>query len=130
MRVLDCWKRWAQLLKLETYTLYVACKDSRVPWHAKAFAALVAGYAFSPVDLIPDPIPILGYLDDLVLVPLGVLLVRRMIPKPILDECRERAQVLVEQGKPVNRTGAVIIVGLWVLGVAAVIRFVLGRFWS
>jgi len=127
MKALDRWKRWARSLKLEAYTLYLACKDSRLPWHAKAFAALVAGYAFSPIDLIPDPIPVLGYLDDLLLVPLGVLVARQMVPKPILDECRERAQVLVQQGKPVNRTAAVIIVALWVLAVAALIQFMVRK---
>ena len=127
MDALGSWKRWARLLKLEAYTLYLACKDPRVPWHAKAFAALVAGYAFSPIDLIPDPIPVLGYLDDLLLVPLGVLVSRRMIPKPILEECRERAQALMQQGKPVNRTAAVIIVALWVLAVASLIRFMVRR---
>jgi len=88
---------------------------------------LVAGYAFSPIDLIPDPIPVLGYLDDLLLVPLGVLVSRRMIPKPILEECRERAKALMQQGKPVNRTAAVIIVALWVLAVASLIRFMVRR---
>lgn len=127
MKALDRWKRWARLLRLEAYTLYLACKDSRVPWHAKAFAALVAGYAFSPIDLIPDPIPVLGYLDDLLLVPLGVLVARRMIPKPILEECRESARALVQEGKPINRTAAVIIVVLWVLAVAAMIRFLVRR---
>src|SRR5437667_10885356 len=97
VRLLETWKRQARLLKLEAYALYLACRDPRVPWYAKAFAACVAGYAFSPIDIIPDPIPVLGYLDDLVLVPLGVLVVRRMIPKPVLDECRQRAKVVMQQ---------------------------------
>src|SRR5262249_57303824 len=73
MKLLNRWKLWARLLKVEAYALWLACKDSRVPWYAKAFAACVAGYALSPIDLIPDPIPVLGYLDDLVLAPLSVL---------------------------------------------------------
>lgn len=127
MKSFDRWKSWARLLKVEAYTLYWACKDSRVPWHAKAFAALVAGYVFSPIDLIPDPIPVLGYLDDLVLVPLGVLLARRMIPAPVLEECRERARVTVDQGKPRNRTAVVVMVALWMLAVAALILFIVRR---
>lgn len=83
----------ARLLKAEVYALYLACKDPRVPWYAKALAACVVGYAFSPIDLIPDPIPIVGHLDDLVLIPLGVLAVRRMIPGPVMNECRECALV-------------------------------------
>lgn len=127
MKALDRWKRWARLLKLEAYTLYLACRDSRAPWYAKAFAALVAGYAFSPIDLIPDPIPVLGYLDDLLLVPLGVVVARKMIPTAVFDECREKAQVLVQQGKPVNRKAAAIIVALWVLAAASLVRFMVGR---
>ena len=127
MKFLEQWKAWAQLLKVEAYTLYLACKDPRVPWYAKAFAACVAGYAFSPIDLIPDPIPVLGYLDDFILVPLGVLVARRMIPKFVFDECRERAQIAVAQDKPVNRTAAVVIVLLWMLAVTTVIWFIARR---
>ena len=127
MKFLEHWKTWAQLLKVEAYTLYLACKDPRVPWYAKALAACVAGYAFSPIDLIPDPIPVLGYLDDLILVPLGVLATRRLIPKSILDECRERAQNTISQGGPVNRMAAVVIVVVWVLAVTAVIWFIARR---
>lgn len=127
MKFLERWKAWAQLLKVQVYTLYLACKDPRVPWYAKAFAACVAGYAFSPIDLIPDPIPVLGYLDDLILGPLGVLVARRMIPKLVFDECRERAQIAMAQGRPVNRTAAVVIVVLWALAVAALIWFIARR---
>jgi uncharacterized membrane protein YkvA (DUF1232 family) len=74
-------ERWAGRLKAETYALYLAYKDPRVPWYARLFAACVVGYAFSPIDLIPDPIPVLGYLDDLVLIPLGIALAVRMIPR-------------------------------------------------
>lgn len=91
-----------------------------MPWYAKLFAACVVGYAFSPIDLIPDPIPILGHLDDLVLVPLGILMARRLIPDPVLAECRERARVVMAEGRPVNRAAAAVIVALWVLAAAAV----------
>jgi uncharacterized membrane protein YkvA (DUF1232 family) len=106
------WKQWAIRLKVEVYALYLAYKDPRVPRHARILAALVVGYAFSPIDLIPDPIPILGYLDDLVLIPLGVALALKMIPAEVMADCREKAKGVISQGKPVNRTAAVVIVGL------------------
>ncbi len=118
MRAIEHWKQLAQRLKLEVYALYLAYKDPRVPWYARLFAACVAGYAFSPIDLIPDPIPILGYLDDLVLIPLGVLLARRMIPGVVLAECREKAKDLVE--RPTNWLAAGVIIALWILLAAAV----------
>lgn len=121
MNFLERWKAWAHALKVEAYTLYLACKDPRVPWYAKALAACVAGYAFSPIDLIPDPIPVLGYLDDLILVPLGVLATRRLIPESILDECRERAKATISLDRPVNRTAAVVVVVVWMATLATVI---------
>ena len=120
---LEGWRRWAKRLKAETFALYLAYRDARVPLHAKLFAALVVGYAFSPIDLIPDVIPVLGYLDDLIVVPLGVALAVRMIPKEVLSESRQKAQEMVEGGKrPVSRAAATVIVVLWlalaVLGVS------------
>ena len=128
---LEEWKRWAGRLKSETHALYLAYRDPRVPWYAKLFAALVVGYAFSPIDLIPDPIPVLGYLDDLILVPLGVALAVRMIPKDVLSESRQKAREMVERGeRPVSRTAAAVIVVLWlalaVLGVLVMVRMVWG----
>ena len=117
-------KAWARRLKAEVYALYLAYKDPRVPWHARVFAAVVVGYAFSPIDLIPDPIPVLGYLDDLVLIPLGVALAVRMIPAPILAECREKAQERIDEGRPVNRVAAAVIVAVWVLLAALAVLFV------
>ena len=119
------WKGRARLLKVEVYALYLACKDPRVPWYAKALAGCVVAYAFSPIDLIPDPIPVIGQLDDLVLIPLGVLAVRRMIPEPVMAECRERAHIVMQQGKPVSRTAAVVIVALWALTAAGVVWLIL-----
>lgn len=121
MKLLDAWKERARAIRVEAYTLYLACKDPRVPWYAKAFAGCVAAYAFSPIDLIPDPIPVIGYLDDLILVPLGVLAARRMISKSILDECRERSLTLLQEGKPVNRKAAVVIVLIWALAAIGVL---------
>lgn len=125
---IETWKQRARELKIEVYAIYLAYKDPRVPWYARIFAACVVGYAFSPIDLIPDPIPILGYLDDLVLIPLGIALAIRMIPPIVLAECRDQAREVMKQGKPVNRIAAVIIVGVWLvlalLAIMLVIRFI------
>ena len=119
MKLLEGWTRRARDLKREVYALYFACRDPRVPWYAKALAAGIVGYALSPIDLIPDFIPVLGYLDDLVLLPLGVIAVRAMIPGEVLAECRQRASHL--EGKPRNWIAAAIIVAIWLgLAVAAV----------
>jgi len=112
------WKHRAKQLQAETYALYLACKDPRVPWYAKVLAACVVAYAFSPIDLIPDFIPVLGYLDDLILVPLGIALVLKMIPKEILDEHRQSAQEALDQGKPRNWVAAGVIIAIWLLALA------------
>ncbi len=109
---------WARRLKVEVYALYLAYKDPRVPWYARAFAAVVVGYAFSPIDLIPDPIPVLGYLDDLILIPLGVALAIRMIPPRVLAECREEARNA--KGRPVSKVAAVVVVVGLALAASAV----------
>ena len=114
MNTLEKLKQQGRRLKRETYTLYLAARDARTPWYAKLLIAVVVGYAFSPIDLIPDFIPILGYLDDLVLIPIGVALVLHFIPPEVLAECRERAQALIEQGKPVNRVAAFVILSIWI----------------
>ena len=109
------WRERARRLKTEVYALYLAYQDPRVPWHARAFAACVVAYGFSPIDLIPDFIPVLGYLDDLLLLPLGIWLALKMIPPQVMAECREKAQEVMRQGKPVNRAAAVVIVAVWLL---------------
>jgi uncharacterized membrane protein YkvA (DUF1232 family) len=111
---IESWKQKARELKIEVYALYLAYKDPRVPLAARIFAACVVGYAFSPIDLIPDPIPILGYVDDLVLIPLGVMLARKMIPPAVLAECRNQAREVMKRGKPVNWAAAVVIIAIWV----------------
>ena len=118
---LDRWKQWARALKTEVYALYLAYRDPRVPWYARLFAACVVGYAFSPIDLIPDPIPVLGYLDDLVLVPLGVALTLRLIPAEVMAENRAKAEAIMRQGKPVNRVAAAVIIAIWLLLAALVV---------
>ena len=123
--MLDTWKQRARSLKREVYALYFACRDPRVPWYAKALALVIVGYAFSPIDLIPDFIPILGYLDDLVLIPVGVMAVRALVPATVLDECRERAARMDD--KPTSRVAAAVIVALWVGLAAAAIYYVAAR---
>ena len=115
------WQHQARLLKREVYALYFAVRDPRVPWYAKALAGCVVAYALSPIDLIPDPIPVLGYLDDLVLIPLGVLAVRRMIPDHVMTECRFKAEELTKT--PTNWVAAVVIVLIWLALAAA------GTYW-
>ena len=88
----------------------------------------VVGYAFSPIDLIPDPIPILGYFDDLILIPLGVVITLRMIPEEVMTECREHSQEIMLKGKPVNWISAIVIIGIWILFAAIVIGFMLNYF--
>lgn len=122
--MLDSWKRWAKALKREVYALYLAYKDPRVPWYARVFAACVVAYAFSPIDLIPDFIPVIGYLDDLILVPVGVALAVKMIPLTVLAECREEAQRVLAAGKPVNRAAAAVIICIWLALAALGILFV------
>ena len=118
MTLLARWKEQARSLQLEVATLWFAMRDPRVPWYAKAVAAVVVGYALSPIDLIPDAIPVLGLLDDLVLVPVGVLLVRTLVPRDVLADCRRQATAWTE--RPRSRVAAVIIVLIWVaLGVVA-----------
>jgi len=130
MKAIEAWKQRARQLKVETYAIYLAYKDPRTPWYARMFAACVVGYTFSPIDLIPDPIPVLGYLDDLVLVPLGVALALKMIPQTVLAECREKAQATISQGKPINWTAAGVIIAIWlflaVVAIMLVVRTVKG----
>ena len=124
-RPLDSWKRRARQLRADTYALYLAYRDPRVPWYAKALAMLLAVYALSPIDLIPDFIPVLGYLDDLILVPLGVLLVVRMIPPTVWEECRAEAAKWPSQDRPRSWAAAAIVVTLWLLLVALLIALVM-----
>jgi uncharacterized membrane protein YkvA (DUF1232 family) len=124
-QLIEKWKQRAKKFKIEIYAIYLAYKDPRVPWYARIFAACVVGYAFSPIDLIPDPIPILGYLDDLILIPLGVMLALKMIPKEVMAECRERSKEIMRQGKPVNRIAAIVIIAVWVLFAAIAVGFML-----
>ncbi len=120
------WKNRAKALKRETFALYLAYRHPHTPRYAKVWAGVVAAYAFSPIDLIPDFIPLLGYLDDLVLVPLGITLALKMIPPEVMAECREKAETAFAEGKPVNWVAAAVIALVW-LGLAYLgIRWAIG----
>src|SRR5258708_39202349 len=93
-------KNWARVVKRDVHALYLASRDPRVPWYAKGLAVVVAGYALSPIDLIPDFIPVVGYLDDVILVPLGIMLVIRLVPPEIMAE--HRALAAVAQDRPIS----------------------------
>lgn len=109
-------RSWARGITRDVHALYRAGRDPRVPWYAKVLAVAVAGYALSPIDLIPDFIPILGYLDDVILLPLGILLVVRLIPPEIMAEHRRAAEAA--QKRPTSRAAAVVIACIWVASVA------------
>jgi uncharacterized membrane protein YkvA (DUF1232 family) len=105
-------REWARAMKRDVHALYLSARDPRVPWYAKAVALGVAAYALSPIDLIPDFIPVLGYLDDIVIVPLGILLAVRLIPADILAE--HRASAAEAAKRPVSRMAAMVIVAIWI----------------
>jgi uncharacterized membrane protein YkvA (DUF1232 family) len=104
-------RSWALLVKRDVHAIYCAAHDPRVPWYAKALAICVAGYALSPIDLIPDFVPILGYMDDIIIVPLGILIVVKLIPPEIMAE--HRAVAASAQDRPVSRTAALVIAIVW-----------------
>jgi uncharacterized membrane protein YkvA (DUF1232 family) len=111
------WKRKAQTLRLDILALFYAYRDPRVPWYAKLLTGLLVAYAFSPVDLIPDFIPFLGYLDDLILLPLGIALVLRWIPDDVMQECRAKAadRLRAAQGAPHFPLMAVAVILVWAI---------------
>lgn len=117
LRGFDRLKQRAQQLRAETYALYLAARDSRTPWYARLLVAGIVAYALSPIDLIPDFIPVLGYLDDLLLIPLGLALAMRLVPQAVLAESRARAQTLLQERSPVSRVAGAVIVLIW-LGLA------------
>ena len=121
MPLVERWKRWAGTLKGEAMVMSVALRDPRTPWYAKVAAACVVAYALSPIDLIPDPIPVLGYLDDLVLVPAGVWLVRRLIPPAVLADSRARVETEPERAALIGQVGGAVIVVLWAATAVALV---------
>src|SRR3954469_21763565 len=110
-------KIWARALRRDVHALYLAARDPRVPWYAKALAIAVAAYALSPIDLMPDFIPVLGYLDDLIIVPLGVLVAIRLIPPEVMAD--HRAAAVAAQQRPVSRKAAVAIICIWIASIVA-----------
>jgi uncharacterized membrane protein YkvA (DUF1232 family) len=114
----------------EVYAISLAQKDPRVPWYTKVLAACVVAYALSPIDLIPDFIPVLGYLDDLILIPLGVSLVVKLIPVEVLEECRQKARQTFEQDKPGNWVAAGVIVFIWVCLAVIAVLFLMRTFFK
>jgi uncharacterized membrane protein YkvA (DUF1232 family) len=118
-------RAWAREMKRDVHALYLAARDPRVPWYAKAVALFVAAYALSPIDLIPDFIPVIGYLDDVIIIPLGILLAVRLIPPDILAEHRAAADEAAL--RPASRTAALVIVAIWI-GVTLLIAGALLRY--
>jgi uncharacterized membrane protein YkvA (DUF1232 family) len=120
-------KQKADTLKIDIMALWFSYRDRRTPWYAKLWAVGVVGYAFSPIDLIPDFIPFLGYLDDAILLPIGVFIAIRLIPRDVLDDSRQKARVWFEQskGKPKNWVAGGLILILWILILLAMFFFAL-----
>jgi uncharacterized membrane protein YkvA (DUF1232 family) len=125
---LGSWKKRARQLTAQTHALYLACRHPKTPWYVKVFAALIVGYAFSPIDPIPDFIPVVGLLDEMVVVPIGVYLAAKMIPPEVLEECTEKARQVAEGEKPVSRVAAVVVVTIWLLCVALAVYLALRVF--
>ncbi|RAZ87056.1 hypothetical protein DPM33_27365 [Mesorhizobium hawassense] len=116
MSALDSAKQWARGTKRDLVALWLAARDPRAPWYAKATAGAVAAYALSPIDLIPDFIPVIGYLDDLLIVPLGIMLALRLVPADLMREFREEA---ARREKPVSKAGLALMIALWALAALA-----------
>ena len=110
-------KQWARAIKRDVVALYLATRDPRTPWRAKVVAVVITAYAASPIDLIPDVIPILGYLDEIVLLPLGILLAARLVGSDLMAEFRARADTL--ERLPSSRIATALIIAMWVIAVLA-----------
>ncbi|MEZ2131257.1 MULTISPECIES: YkvA family protein [unclassified Sinorhizobium] len=119
-------KQWARGIKRDVHALYLAARDPRTPWLAKVLAVAVAAYALSPIDLIPDFIPVLGYLDDIILLPIAIALVVRLIPEKVMEEHRAAAATAGE--RPISRAGSVAIVCIWIAVAALLLWLILQRY--
>ena len=113
--MLEKFKQRVRRLKAETFALYLAARHPSTPWYAKMLVAFIVAYALSPIDLIPDFIPVLGYLDDLILIPIGIALAIKLVPPAVLTECRARSQEALVNGKPVSRIAGAAIIMLWLI---------------
>ncbi|MGH8675878.1 MAG: YkvA family protein [Burkholderiales bacterium] len=118
--------QWAHALKRESLALYYAARDARTPWYAKLLAGAIVAYALSPIDLIPDFIPVLGYLDELLLLPAAIWLALRLVPEQVLAEARQRAEATLE--RPTSRVAAVVIVAVWIACAVALGAWIATRF--
>jgi uncharacterized membrane protein YkvA (DUF1232 family) len=118
MGLLTRLKTRALRLRGETYALYLAARHPGTPWYAKLLVAGIAAYALSPIDLIPDFVPVLGHLDDFILIPMGIALAVKLIPGSVLAECRARAEQAMQNGKPVSRAAGAVIAAIWLLAAA------------
>lgn len=116
-------KQWARTIKRDVHAVWLAARDPRTPWLAKVLALIVAAYAISPMDLIPDFIPILSYLDDIIIVPLGILLVVRLIPPAVMSEHRETAAKATE--RPVSRMAGSVVIAIWIACAVLLVRLFL-----
>lgn len=127
MTAIDRAREWARAVKRDVVAVWLAARDARTPVLAKLVAAAVAAYALSPVDLIPDFIPVLGYLDDLLIVPVGIMLAVRLVPSDLMSEFRQAAAE--RSGKPVSRAGLLIVAGLWLAGALLVALLISRQIW-
>ena len=118
------WRTKSNQLQSEIVALYLAYKHRRTPWYAKVLAALIIGYALSPIDFIPDFIPVIGYLDDLIIVPAGIILLIKIIPIDVLEECRAKARSDFLNKKPKNWIAAFIIILIWLLAIYLTLRLI------
>jgi uncharacterized membrane protein YkvA (DUF1232 family) len=125
MNLLERLKDRARALKAETFSLYLAARHPETPWYAKLFVAGIVAYALSPIDLIPDFVPVLGYLDDLVLIPIGIAIAVKLVPSAVLSECRARARQVMQNDKPASRVAAGVIIFIWVAVAAMGLLWVL-----
>lgn len=123
--LLDRLRQWARRLKRDVVALWIAARDPRTPWYAKLAAGCVAAYALSPIDLIPDFIPVLGYMDDLIIVPVGIALVVALVPAPLMAEFRAAAER--REQAPRSTAGGMAIVLLWIAAAALLLRWVWPR---
>ena len=126
MKRFEKWKQRAAELKQEVHALALTCKDPRVPWYAKLLAVCIVAYALSPIDLIPDFIPVLGYLDDLILIPLGIYFLLKMIPPEVMAECREKARSAATAKTPGRWLAAGVIIATWVILAVWLVRVLSG----
>ncbi len=124
-KIFQVWKRRLNRLKMDSYAVYLAYKDPRVPWYAKILIVCIVGYVFSPIDRILDPIPVIGYLDHLILVPLAVVLVfKKMIPAAVLTDCREKARLAMSRKKLTNWATGLVVIFIWFLFASLAMFFI------